>query len=165
MRGQKYSAKDKETAIAMLLSGQSIAEVRKITQIPKSTLSEWKTQAFADSELSEQRQKYQDRFVGRTWENIDRANELIGRQLKRAMENENELDTLIAEVMACENITQQQTDHIVKKLRNMKLYDIKAIATTLAQLYDRAQAATDAKNKPESLLDGNDLNVNIRVVT
>lgn len=78
-------------------------------------------------------------FSEKASEIINKGLILLERRFNRAIENEEELDLLIDEIFATdrEEISQDEKNRLVSKLRVLQIQDIKAITTAIGTLYDK----------------------------
>lgn len=85
-------------------------------------------------------------FSARAGKIIDKGLRVLDRQLSRAIDMENEIDTLIDEVYEVDEdvMSDREKNDTVKKLSRLKLEDIRALTTAIGTLYDK-KALTDGK--------------------
>ena len=96
-----------------------------------------------------------ERFVSLAWENINAANELIGRQLRRAAEQEEQIDGLILyfESLKGGEIGEKQRQTLIEKIEKLKMEDLKKLTSTLGTLCDKqAQALPDGEDGAQGIL-------------
>ncbi len=69
----------------------------------------------------------------------DKSLKLLENRLDRAIEREEELDTLIDEIFASDNaeISKEDKLMLVKKIKSLQLYDVKSLTTAIGTLYDK----------------------------
>lgn len=152
--GSKYSDKDREEALAMLVIDGVSAVARK-TGIPKATLSQWKNGKVKCTEQSAKnyeqlRTEKKKEFVENAWKSIRLANELIERQLQRALKQEAEinniLDTALEEIAdsdMSETAKKTARTTLYKRIEALKIEDINKLSTTMGTLYDKQALANN----------------------
>lgn len=136
MRGSKTDDKLKEKALAMLATNMSMTKVAEELKIPLTTLSTWKKEAEKDQEFVELRKKNKEQFVKEAWGAITDSVLLLSRRIKRALENEEELDELKEELIANAD-TPEQKKQIVNKFSALKFEDVSKLSSVIGVLYDK----------------------------
>lgn len=106
------------------------------------------------------REKQRAQFVDLAWENINSANELIARQLRRAVRQEELIDELIAyfKAIPAGEIGEKQRQALIEKVENLKLEDLKKLTSTLSTLCDKQQQAREEEGETpvvRVVMDGN----------
>lgn len=94
-KGKKYNDDVKEKAYALLGAGNSYSFVSRKLGIPESTLRGWKGQesnAENEENLVKLRAKKKEEFATRAWQAINLAQTLLERSLKRAVDENKEID-------------------------------------------------------------------------
>ncbi len=162
-QGRKYNDDIKEQAIAMLTVNNSVSFVAKELGLPRSTVKTWKEQydkaadENGEDNIAKLRQKKKEDFINKAWDIIDLGKEILHRRLKRALESEDELDSLESEIMSLSN-TDLSTDKkkaLAKKLSLIKVEDIGKLTTAIGTIYDKqALANGEATSREEQILKG-----------
>lgn len=82
-------------------------------------------------------------FSVRASEIIQKGLTLLNKRLDRAISSEEDLDVLIDEIFATdkEELSQDEKNKLVNKVRALQLQDIKAITTAIGTLYDKKALA------------------------
>ncbi|MBQ9468994.1 MAG: hypothetical protein IJU52_08325 [Clostridia bacterium] len=114
------------------------------------TKTKKKTRAGRSEAGERKRAKQKEKFVSLAWDNINAANVLIARQLKRAVEMEEEIDALIAffTSLGSGEITEKQRLALIDKVEKLKMEDMKKLVSTLGTLCDKqAQAQADGSGE------------------
>ncbi|MBR6603470.1 MAG: hypothetical protein IKK94_05590 [Clostridia bacterium] len=78
-------------------------------------------------------------FSSRASEIIQKGLTLLNKRFDRAIASEDDLDVLIDEIFASdkEELSQDEKNKLVAKIRVLQLLDIKAITTAIGTLYDK----------------------------
>lgn len=149
-RGKDTSDDIKEKAIAMLLTGSSLSEVSKALKVPKSTIAVWKNK---DNETNDKigrlRTEKKMEWANKAWNVVGLGTTLLERRLKRAVEQEDEIDELIDNTLdAIEHdadLTSVQKHNkyvaVSSKISALKIDDINKIAVTVGTMYDKTALA------------------------
>ena len=92
------------------------------------------------------RNEKMNEFSRRASEIIQKGLTLLNRRFDRALSSEADLDVLIDEIFATkkEELTQDEKNKLVNKIRALQLQDIKAITTAIGTLFDK-KALADGK--------------------
>lgn len=100
-------------------------------------------------------------FSGRASEIIQKGLTLLDRRLDRALNSEEALDVLIDEIFATnkEELTQDEKNRLVAKVRSLQLQDIKAITTAIGTLYDKKALADGKPTERTELVGGEKLSM------
>ena len=74
---------------------------------------------------------------------IDKSLFLLEKRFDKALDNEQELDTILSAAMSLEseNITQQEKASIIKKINKLELNSLSEITTSMGTLYDKMRLA------------------------
>lgn len=96
-------------------------------------------------------------FSNRASEIIQKGLTLLNKRFDRAIASEEDLDILIDEIYATdkEELSQDEKNRLVNKIRALQLQDIKAITTAIGTLYDK-KALTDGNPTERTELIGGD---------
>lgn len=179
-RGQKYNDDIKEKAFALLAVNNNVQEVAKQLNLPYNTVKTWEKKflkeaeeqqkAKAEAENNQEVEDYQDtnlrtenlvelrnkkkkEFVDSSWNIISKAQTLLERRITRALEKEDELDSLVTEIeqLDYKDLSQEQRKALHKKMAAIKVEDVGKLATMLGTLYDKQALAN---NEATSKVDG-----------
>lgn len=179
-RGQKYNDDIKEKAFALLAVNNNVQEVAKQLDLPYNTVKTWEKKFLKEAEeqqkvkaeaennqeaednqdtnlrtenLVELRNKKKKEFVDSSWNIISKAQTLLERRITRALEKEDELDSLVTEIeqLDYKNLSQEQRKSLHKKMAAIKVEDVGKLATMLGTLYDKQALAN---NEATSKVDG-----------
>ena len=144
-QGKKYNDDIKEKAFALLATNNSVAEVAKILELPRTTVQSWKDSMNKDEEFVALRRKKKSEFVEDAWKIINSAKSLLQRRLDRAIQHEDALDELVDEInrLDYKDLTNEQRKALYKKLNTIKVEDVGKIATVLGTIYDKQALAND----------------------
>lgn len=179
-RGRKYNDDIKEKAFALLAVNNNIQEVAKQLDLPYNTVKTWEKKFLKEAEeqqkakaeaennqeaedkqdtnlrtenLVELRNKKKKEFVDSSWNIISKAQTLLGRRITRALENEDELDSLVSEIeqLDYKDLSQEQRKALHRKIAVIKVEDVGKLVTMLGTLYDKQALAN---NEATSKVDG-----------
>lgn len=186
-QGQKYNDDIKEKAFALLAVNNNVQEVAKQLNLPYTTVKTWEKKFLKEAEeqqkvksatrdsqetkdnqdtnlrsenLIELRNKKKKEFVDNSWSIIDKAQKLLERRITRALENEDQLDSLVREIMKLDNqtLSQEQRKALHKKMSTIKVEDVGKLSTMLGTLYDKqALANNEATSKVDGVIRIEDL--------
>lgn len=92
-------------------------------------------------------------FSKTSWENIDKAQELLKRRLSRAIDYEKEIDEIVDIIleMKDEELDYKQKMTLINKLKAIRLTDIRDIVVMIGTLYDKQALANDEANEKVAL--------------
>lgn len=166
----QYTKKQKAEALKRLNAGESPSAISREMKIPRSTLLGWKdvestgartrkknagARRVSDSSTgketnkpnvqqtdNEQMQNKQN-FSKASWGNIDKAQELLGRRLSRAIDYEKEIDEIVDIILKArdEELDYKQKMTLINKLKAIKITDIRDIVVMIGTLYDKQALA------------------------
>lgn len=123
-RGKKYTEKERGTVREMLAMGYSVHGISERTQIPESTIRSWKVALLSEApeELAKVRAEKRAALAGKVWDDAILAEELLARRLERALEVEDQLDTLIGIVMSAseEEMAPETRRSILRQLEGLR---------------------------------------------
>lgn len=100
------------------------------------------------------RNEKMNEFSTRASEIIQKGLTLLNKRLDRAITSEEDLDLLIDEIFATdrEELTQDEKNRLINKIKALQLQDIKAITTAIGTLYDK-KALADGKSTENVTVD------------
>ena len=179
-RGQKYNDDIKEKAFTLLAVNNNVQEVAKQLDLPYNTVKTWEKKFLKEAEeqqkakaeaennqeaedkqdtnlrtenLVELRNKKKKEFVDSSWNIISKAQTLLERRITRALEKEDELDSLVTEIeqLDYKDLSLEQRKALHKKMAAIKVEDVGKLATMLGTLYDKQALAN---NEATSKVDG-----------
>lgn len=144
-RGSKHNEVLKEKAYA-LLTVKSVSEVAKELNLPYSTVKTWKKsfESNDENDFAELRQKNKRAFVTDAWAMISQIKKILERRINRALENEDEIDSLVDEVLRLsnENMNDTQRKAFLRRINAIKLDDVRELSILLGTLYDKQALAS-----------------------
>lgn len=146
-KGKKYNEDVKEKAYALFASGNSYAFVSEKLGIPESTLRGWRKQpsnAENEEKLAELRAKKKQEFVDRAWRSIELSQNIMERRLRRALEQENEIDELLLlvdESARDEGLTQEMKRGLLTRVSALHCDDLGKLVQVQGVLYDKQALA------------------------
>lgn len=162
MRGCKYTDDVLLKALALFSAGKRAKQVAKEMDVPLSTAEKWQRrwnkygfQLQPDGErinLAELSAEYKKNFVNRSWDIINKAQQVLERRMERVIEHEAEIDELIGEVMSDSDVKGKERDALIAKMRAIKVDDVSKIAVVLGTLYDKQALAN---KEPTEVVEGN----------
>ena len=149
-RGAKYSDEIKEKAFARFYAGDAVAEIAKDLKVPRSTVSGWVKKSPQDN-LSDLREKHRKEFIERANRIIDKGMRLLEERFEKALSKEEEINLIIDEIARSgeDVISDKAKVDIIRKLRELLVYDPKAIAVAIGTVYDkrdRSEARAEEKD-------------------
>ena len=171
-RGKKFNDDIKEKAFALLATNNNAKVVADTLGLKYTTVKTWEKKFLKEAEeqqktkaedkqdtnlrtesLVELRNKKKKEFVDSSWNIISKAQELLERRITRALEKEDELDSLVTEIeqLDYKDLSQEQRKALHKKMAAIKVEDVGKLATMLGTLYDKQALAN---NEATSKVDG-----------
>ena len=182
-RGKKFNDDIKEKAFALLATNNNAKVVADTLGLKYTTVKTWEKKFLKEAEeqqkakaaaennqeaadnqttnftnlrsenLIELRNKKKKEFVDSSWNIISKAQTLLERRITRALEKEDELDSLVTEIeqLDYKDLSQEQRKALHKKMAAIKVEDVGKLATMLGTLYDKQALAN---NEATSKVDG-----------
>lgn len=143
-RGEKYPDEVKEKAYARYLSGENVGEIAKKLGIAYSTVNGW-IKKMPKDEISDVREKHQKAFCDRANRVIEKGMELLEKRFENAISKEKELLLIIDEIAKSGDdiISDKVKAEIIRKLRELVVYDPKSIAVAIGTVFDRRAKAEE----------------------
>lgn len=113
-----------------------------------------------DEQFVNLRNEKMKEFSNRAAELIQKGLVLLNRRFDRALESEYDLDVLIDEIFQSDKseLSQDEKNRLVAKVRSLQLHDIKAITTALATLYDKRALADGHPTERTEIIGGDIIN-------
>lgn len=142
MKKRRYSDQLKEQAIALYSSGESLSGTAKKFKVPIGTLSGWINQKPAE-EIEKVRNENKAKFAEKAWEPINNAMELLNREIKTALDKQEELERLIDSVLDLEDEDMPYKEKLaaIKQLSKIGRMDLRELTTAIGTLYDKQALA------------------------
>ena len=142
-RGKKTAPETIFAIMAVWSITNNYAETAKRLNIPEKTVEKIVKENKDKDEFAELCGNTRKDFATRATGIIDKAVTLLEKRFDRALEEENELDMLIDEIWDSdkEELSREERNKLVNKIRSLQLYDITAVSKTLATLYDKRALA------------------------
>ena len=179
-RGKKFNDDIKEKAFALLATNNNAKVVADTLGLKYTTVKTWEKKFLKEAEeqqkakaeaennqeaedkqdtnlrtenLVELRNKKKKEFVDSSWNIISKTQTLLERRITRALEKEDELDSLVTEIeqLDYKDLSQEQRKALHKKMAAIKVEDVGKLATMLGTLYDKQALAN---NEATSKVDG-----------
>ncbi len=143
MRGKKTSPEVVYKVMTSWVVTNNYKETARELNLPVTTVKSIVDNNKDKPEFVKLRNEKADEFSEKASEIINKGLILLKRRFDRAIETEEELDLLIDEIFATdkEEISQDEKNRLVGKLRILQLQDIKAITTAIGTLYDKRALA------------------------
>lgn len=118
---------------------QNLRETSRELGIPLSTVKDIVDRNKDTEKWKRIRTQKQDEFVEKATEIIDKGLILLRRRLNRAINEEESLDLLIEEIFSTdkEEISQDEKNRLVTKIKQMQMQNVKDITTAIGTLYDK----------------------------
>ena len=179
-RGKKFNDDIKEKAFALLATNNNAKVVADTLGLKYTTVKTWEKKFLKEAEeqqkvkaeaennqeaednqdtnlrtenLVELRNKKKKEFVDSSWNIISKAQTLLERRITRALEKEDELDSLVTEIeqLDYKDLSQEQRKALHRKMAAIKVEDVGKLATMLGTLYEKQALAN---NEATSKVDG-----------
>lgn len=142
-RGKKFGEVIKEKAIAMVMSGETLSNVAKELGLGYSTVFGWVKDLETSPNFEELRKLKREEFINNAWDCVEKAQCLLKRRLKRAIEEEAAFDALIDMVNSNIDLDGVERRAIVNKLSAMRFEDAGKLATVIGTMYDKQALASN----------------------
>lgn len=99
-------------------------------------------------------------FSAKASEIIQKGLTLLNKRLDRAIASEEDLDILIDEIFATdkEELSQDEKNRLVNKIRALQIQDIRAITTAIGTLFDKKALADGKPTERTEIIGGDKLN-------
>ena len=164
----KYNDDIKEKAYALLTTNNNIREVARQLKIPLSTLIGWKKKFIQEdkeyndtqgtnvnesntNKFVQLRNEKKQEFITQAWGIVDKATKILEQRLDRALYSEQELDELVKQMRASNELSSEQVKELYRKMALIKIEDAGKLATIIGTMYDKQALAN---NEPTSKVDG-----------
>lgn len=156
-RGQKTSPETIYKIMASWMTTGNYKETARDLNLATTTVRDVVLANKNKAEFVRLRNEKMSEFSNKASEIIQKGMILLGKRLDRAIESEEELDLVIDEIFATdkEELSQDEKNRLVSKLRALQLQDIKAITTAIGTLYDK-KALADGKPTGRTEIIGGD---------
>lgn len=143
MRGQKTSLETIYKIMTSWTITNNFKETAGELGLPISTVKGIVDKNKDKPEFVKLRNEKMDEFSDRASEIIQKGLTLLNRKLDRALSSEEELDELIDEIYDTPKaqLSQDEKNRLVNKIKALQLTDIKAITTAIGTLYDKRALA------------------------
>lgn len=115
------------------------SETARRLNMPKRTVDDLVNAHKDDEAFAKLRQECTQELSSMAKRTLHKTMRLMERKIDRALTKEEELDTLIEEILATDRseLTDSEKQALIKKLRSMQLQDVKAISSAFGTIYDR----------------------------
>ena len=137
-RGKRVDAETKEKARHMLATGAASSDVAKELGLPLGTVSSWLCKWHDDTEFKKLQQEKKESFAQKAEEICDIGQTLLLRRLKRALEQEDEIDDLV-EIVKDSALDGKQKLALLGRLRAISVDDVKSIGVVIGTMFDKLQ--------------------------
>lgn len=145
-RGKKYGDDIRELAYALYaVNGNKEETARQIlaqtgVKVASNTIIGWINNRPPDG-FEELRAEKKKDFIESANAIIDKGMQIMDRRFTRALEQEQDIDSIIDVVSADGELSAKEKEGIVRNLRGLQLHDIKALTTAIGTLYDKRALA------------------------
>lgn len=145
-RGKKTSPEVIYQIMASWAVTDNYKETARDLGIPFTTVKDIVSKNREKPEFVRLRNEKMSEFSQKALEIIQKGLTLLNKRFDRALASEEDLDILIDEIFATdkEELSQDEKNRLINKIRALQLYDIKAITTAIGTLYDK-KALADGK--------------------
>ncbi len=142
-RGKKTPPEVIYQVMASWAVTSSLKETSDKTGVPLTTVKNIVDRHRDDEEFVKLRNEKSTEFAQAATDIITKGLKLLERRFDRAIDQEESLDVLIDEIYATdrEELSQDEKNRLVAKIRSLQLQDIKAITTAIGTLYDKRALA------------------------
>ena len=160
---REYTDEERENAFALYTLYGTFARTSRETGIPAPTIQTWvNKQNKADGSIIAKRNENKQKFADKAWDTINKAHELLDKQLTTALERQDALDaTLDAILHEGEGISPQQLKTLITEISRMKRPDYRELTTAIGTLYDK-QALVMGDSTNNTAVSGGDAPVIIK---
>ena len=149
----KYPESVKIQAREMLIAGMSPREVATVLRKDYPTMSDQVVYAWRKKMMTESPEEFNAAREARKEEFIRMAHDLIDKRIRRALEQEEQMDRIVEEIerLPSDEVTDYDRRELRKLMSNIRVDDVAKISTVMGVLYDKqALASKDAT----ALVDG-----------
>lgn len=138
-RGKKTSPEVIYQVMTAWAITQNLRETSRNLNLPLATVKDIVDKHKDLDEFRQLRTQKTEEFAEKASEIINKGLILLERRMNRAIEEENNLDLLIDEIFETdrEELSQDEKNKLIAKIRGLQLQDIKAITTAIGTLYDK----------------------------
>lgn len=159
-RGKKTSPETIYTIMASWMTTGNYKETARDLNLAVSTVRDIVMAHKDDEQFVNLRNEKMKEFSNRAAELIQKGLVLLNRRFDRALESEYDLDVLIDEIFQSDKseLSQDEKNRLVAKVRSLQLHDIKAITTALATLYDKRALADGHPTERTEIIGGDIIN-------
>lgn len=135
-------------------------ETARDLNLPVSTVKSIVDNNKDKPEFVKLRNEKMSEFSNRASEIIQKGLTLLNKRLDRAITSEEDLDLLIDEIFATdkEELSQDEKNRLINKIKALQLQDIKAITTAIGTLYDKKALADGKPTGRTEIIGGEKLN-------
>ena len=146
-KGKKYGDDVREKAYALFASGNTVPYVAKKLGLPESTVRGWRKTKYTqidEENLVAIRAKKKEEFVSKAWKAINLSQTLLERKLARAVEQEEEIDSLMKLVDGTAKevgLSDAGKRALLNNVAQLRCDDLGKLATVLGTLYDKQALA------------------------
>ncbi len=142
-QGKKTAPEDIYKIMTTYVITHNYRETARTLDMPFSTVKDIVQKNWDKPEYVKLRSQKEQEFSDKASEIIDKGLILLQRRMNRAINEEENLDLLIDEIFATdkEELTQDEKNRLVTKIRAMQLQDVKALTTAIGTLYDKRALA------------------------
>ena len=121
----------------------NLSETAEKLNMPVTTVKGIVDKNKDKEEFVKLRNEKKNEFADKATKIIDNAMLLLDRRFNRAIEQEENLDVLIDEIYSTpkEELSQDEKNRLVQKVRALQLQDVKAITTAVGTLFDKRALA------------------------
>lgn len=131
-------------------------ETARALELPVTTVKSIVDNNKDKPEFVKLRNEKMTEFSNRASEIIQKGLTLLNKRLDRAIASEEDLDVLIDEIYATdkEELTQDEKNRLVAKIKALQLQDIKAITTAIGTLFDKKALADGNPTERTEIIGG-----------
>lgn len=151
--GKRYPPETREQAIQMYMINNSYNATAKELGVALSTVKRWVLMDVPTEQIAEIRNQNRAEFAERAGEIITKALDLVDRRISTALDNEVELNSLIADVYSgdASDDTAAGKKKLADKIKDLQLQRLGDITTALGTLYDKRALAVGEATSNEAV--------------
>lgn len=151
MKGKKTAPEVIYQVMISYAVTHSYAETARNLDMPETTVSKIVKDNINEPEFVELCAEKKQDFIETANRIIDKATELLERRLETALNDQDALQDIIAEIYADTEMKDQQKRSVATKVAKMQLNNLSEITTAIGTLYDKRALAKGDPTSNESV--------------
>jgi transposase-like protein len=141
---KKYSEELRAECIQEYIQGQNQEDIAHRHNVPRSTIGVWIRETEKNGEadcIAKARAERTANFITRSKNAVDLLLELILKQTKTALENQDELQQAL-DLLQKEDMSQTERQRLARKIGNIAAPGMRDLAIALGTIYDKGALAS-----------------------